>query len=90
MPTLEICIWCPERPRIPASQFEEHLARVHPSISDPRTSTHCWSSAEVDTPDAVIRKIACGRGRHRWGKHRNGDVRWACPPHCGCARHARR
>lgn len=55
---------------------------------DPRDSPHCWSRAEVCTPDAVIRDIACGRGRHRWGKHRNRHVRWTCPRRCGCVRHA--
>jgi hypothetical protein len=86
---LDICIWCSDRRKIPSSQFDEHVARIHPSVSDPRHSTSCWSSAEVGTPDAVIRTIACGRGRHRWGKHRNRQVRWTCPPRCACIRHAR-
>ena len=87
--TNEICIWCPGRPRIPAADFDAHLDRQHPELSDPAQSTSCWSRAEVCTPDAVIRTIACGRGRHRWGKHRNDDVRWSCPPRCGCIRHPR-
>ena len=88
--SLETCIWCPGMPKVPASQFDEHLDSVHPEISDPRNSTSCWSHAEVCTPDGTIREIACGRGRHRWGKHRNRDARWACPPRCGCVRHVRR
>lgn len=85
-----ICIWCPGRPSIPASQFDEHVDRAHPSLSDPRQSTSCWSHGQVSTPDGLIHEIACGRGRHRWGKHRNRQVRWACPPRCGCIRHARK
>jgi hypothetical protein len=85
----ETCIWCPGHPTIPASQFDEHLTRTHPSIPDPHNATPCRSRAEIDTPDGVIRDIACGRASHRWGKHRNADVRWACPPHCTCVRHTR-
>lgn len=59
------------------------------TIDDPRHSPHCWSSAEVGTPDAVIRNVACSRKRHRWGKHRNRHVRWACPPRCSRIRHPR-
>lgn len=88
--TSTVCIWCPDRPEIPSGQFNEHVDRMHPSISDARNSAHCWSKAEVGTPDAVIREIACSRGRHRWGKHRNRHVRWACPRRCGCIRHARK
>jgi hypothetical protein len=87
---LEICIWCPDRPMIPTSRFDEHIDRMHPSVSDPRASTSCWSRAVVCTPDAVIHTIACGRGRHRWGKHRNSSVRWGCPRRCSCIRHARK
>lgn len=58
--------------------------------TDPRNSSSCWSRAEVCTPDSTIRTVACGRGRHRWGKHRNRHVRWSCPPRCGCVRHARK
>jgi hypothetical protein len=86
----DICIWCPDRPEIPSGEFDAHVDRMHPEVSDPRNSTSCWSRAEVCTPDAVIHEIACGRGRHRWGKHRNRHVRWACPPRCGCIRHARK
>lgn len=57
---------------------------------DPRDSPYCWSQAEVCTPDAVIHDVACGRGRHWWGKHRNRHVRWACPRRCSCIRHARK
>jgi hypothetical protein len=84
-----ICIWCPDRPEIPSGEFNAHVDRMHPEISDARNSAHCWSVAEIGTPDAVIHEVACGRGRHRWGKHRNRHVRWACPPRCGCVRHAR-
>lgn len=59
-------------------------------VDDPRDSPYCWSSAEVGTPDAAIRTIACARGRHWWGKHRNRHVRWTCPPRCSCIRHARK
>lgn len=83
----EICIWCPNHPTIPAREFDAHLDSAHPEISDPRASDSCWSRAEVCTPDAVIHEIACGRGRHRWGKHRNRQARWSCPPRCGCVRH---
>lgn len=86
--SLDICIWCPDRPKIPSSEFDEHVDRMHPSVSDPRKHTSCWSKAEVGTPDAVIHEIACSRGKHRWGKHRNRHVRWACPRRCGCVRHA--
>lgn len=58
------------------------------TADDPRASPHCWSTAEVTTPDAVIHTLACGRGRHRWGQHRNRHVRWSCPPRCRCIRHA--
>lgn len=85
---LDTCIWCPDRRKVPRSEFDAHLAREHPSISDPRNSTSCWSRAELGTPDGVIHEIACGRGRHRWGKHRNRQVRWSCPRRCGCVRHA--
>ncbi|GGW82004.1 hypothetical protein GCM10010340_69990 [Streptomyces griseoloalbus] len=85
---VSICIWCPDRPNIPSSEFDAHVGRMHPSVSDPRNSTSCWSRAEVDTSDGIIREVACGRGRHRWGKHRNGNVQWACPPRCCCVRHA--
>lgn len=60
------------------------------TVDDPRDCTYCWSRAEVTTPDAIIRSIACGRGRHRWGRHRNDHVRWTCPPRCGCVRHTAR
>lgn len=55
--------------------------------TDPSQSDHCWSMAEVCTPDATIHDVACGRGRHRWGKHRNRQIAWSCPPLCACARH---
>lgn len=53
----DICVWCPDHPDIPASQFDEHLDRMHPSISDPRNSTSCWSHGEVCTPDGTLREI---------------------------------
>lgn len=83
------CIWCPDRREILRSQFDEHVDREHPELSDPRQAASCWSQGEVCTPDGTLRKIACGRARHRWGKHRNRGVRWSCPPRCGCIRHAR-
>jgi hypothetical protein len=86
----EICIWCPDQPSIPASQFDAHFDREHPAVSDPRNSPSCWSRAEVSTPDGTIHGIACGRGRHWWGRHRNRHVRWVCPARCGCVRHARK
>lgn len=57
--------------------------------TDPRDSPECWSRAEVMTPDAIIRKISCGRKRHRWGRHSNDNVTWKCPKNCGCVRHAK-
>ncbi|MET9096205.1 hypothetical protein ABZX72_29420 [Streptomyces cyaneofuscatus] len=54
--------------------------------TDPRQSSRCWSTAEVGT-GLTPHLIPCTRGRHRWGKHRNRAVRWACPPYCGCIRH---
>lgn len=86
----EICIWCFDHRPIPSSEFDEHLNREHPELSDPRNSTSCWSRAEVCTPDGAIQEIACGRGRHRWGKHHNRHARWTCPPRCGCVRHSKR
>lgn len=58
------------------------------AVTDPRKDPHhCWSMTEVDTPDAVIRTIACQRGRHRWGRHTNNHVTWKCPKRCACVRH---
>lgn len=57
-------------------------------ITDPRKSRSCWSAGEVTTPDGVVRQIACGRGRHRWGRHRNREATWRCPKGCLCVRHA--
>lgn len=58
-------------------------------VTDPRDSSSCWSRAEVSTPDAIIHVLACERGRHLWGRHRNRDVTWRCPKRCRCVRHAR-
>jgi hypothetical protein len=57
-------------------------------ITEAADSPSCWSQAEVMTPDAILHKIACGRPRHRWGKHRNRHVVWSCPPRCICIRHS--
>lgn len=59
-------------------------------VTDPRNSPHCWSVAEVGTPDGTIRELACGRRRHRWGRHTNRHVTWKCPKRCACVRHANR
>lgn len=88
--TDETCIWCPGCPRIPAAEFDAHLNRTHPELSDPARSDSCWSRAEITTPDGLIHDIACARGRHRWGKHRNRHVKWPCPPRCTCIRHPRK
>ncbi|MEU1496093.1 hypothetical protein [Streptomyces sp. NPDC005732] len=87
---LDTCIWCPGRPEIPRSRFDEHVSRAHPSVSDPRTHANCWSRGEVTSPDGVIHEIACARGRHWWGRHRNRSMRWPCPPRCCCVRHVRK
>lgn len=39
--------------------------------------TGCVASAEVMTPDAILRTISCGKHRRRHGRwHRNRHVRW--------------
>lgn len=45
----------------------------------PDAYDHCAAKAEVMTPDAILRDIACGRrrqGHGRWHQNRGG-VRWA-------------
>lgn len=45
----------------------------------PDAYDHCSGMAEVMTPDAAIRKIACGKSRKghgRWHANRRGAVVW--------------